>query len=242
MNSHSVLVSAGPACAKHWQMWGLFTVMCYSHQTRLVKSQHVALLLKHPGEPEHQADRACVSSSVSSFSSRLPGNPHVSLPLPPQKSYCIWVTEAFNPLCHSSIYQKPFGLVSGPETLSVVSPFWMPSQPACLHPDWPYMKARNQQTVCEQMFLRRLANDWSPKLCCCHYESELRLPLTQLWRGGWDARFCSMWRVETDCLGPHMVEQPPPPPLRPSLLCCHGHSHPLSLAWLEESNEKDSKL
>lgn len=65
MNSHSVLVSAGPAYAKHWLMWGLFTVLCYSHQTGLVKSQHVVLLLKHPGEPEHQADRACISSSVS---------------------------------------------------------------------------------------------------------------------------------------------------------------------------------
>lgn len=65
MNSHSVLVSADPAYAKHWLMWGLFTVMCYSHQTGLVKSQHVVLLLKHPGEPEHQADGACISSSVS---------------------------------------------------------------------------------------------------------------------------------------------------------------------------------
>lgn len=49
--------------------------MCYSHQTGPVKSQHVVLLLKHPRESEHQADSACISSSVSSFSSPLPGTP-----------------------------------------------------------------------------------------------------------------------------------------------------------------------
>lgn len=104
-NSHSVLVSAGPACAKHWPMWGLFTVICYSHQTRLVKSQHVALLLKHPGEPEHQADRACVSSSVSSFSSPLPGNPHSTPTFPfflcPLRSHT--VSESLKLSTHSVI-------------------------------------------------------------------------------------------------------------------------------------------
>lgn len=81
---------------------GCFAEMCYSHQTGLVKSQHVVLLLKHPRESKHQADRACISSSVSSFSSPLPGTPHsaptFSFFLAPHKSYCIWVTAAFNPL------------------------------------------------------------------------------------------------------------------------------------------------
>lgn len=67
INSHSVFVSTDPAYAKHWLMWGLFTVMCYSHQTGLEKSQHVVLLLKHPREAQHQSDRICISSSVSSF-------------------------------------------------------------------------------------------------------------------------------------------------------------------------------
>lgn len=52
---------------------GLFTGVCYSHQTGLVKSQHVVLLPKHRGESEHQTDTTCISSTVSSLSAPLPG-------------------------------------------------------------------------------------------------------------------------------------------------------------------------
>ena len=63
-------------------------------------------------------------------------------------------------------------------------------------------------------------------------QGDVRLPLTQLWRGGWDARFCPMWRVGMDSPGPRTEEQPLFPPLLSSSPCCHGRSHPLSWAWL----------
>lgn len=113
--------------------------MCYSHQTGLVKSQHVVLLLKHPRELEHQADVACVSSSVSWFSSPLPGNPHStptsSFSVAPSQVNNIWVTTTFNPLCRSSIYPKPFVLVPGPWSLSSLRIVSWVSQPVCTQTD-----------------------------------------------------------------------------------------------------------
>lgn len=115
---------------------GLFTGMCYSHQTGLVKSQHVVLLPKHRGESEHQTDTTCISSTVSSLSAPLPGTPSLQRHPPPFPSswppYCIWVTTAFNSLCHSSICTKWFGLVSGPKSLPVIHPARVSGQPACL--------------------------------------------------------------------------------------------------------------
>lgn len=81
----SLPVSTGPPYAKRGLVWGLFTEMCYSHQTGPLKSQHVVLLLEHPGESQHQADSACISSSVSSFSSLIPGTP-----TPPPKFPSSW--------------------------------------------------------------------------------------------------------------------------------------------------------
>lgn len=49
------LVSTRPTYA-NGRVWGLFSQMCYSHQTELVKSQHVVLQLKHFWESEDQAD------------------------------------------------------------------------------------------------------------------------------------------------------------------------------------------
>lgn len=66
-------VSAGPAHVRHG-VRGLFTEMCYPHQTGVVKSQHVVLLFKHSRERE--ADSACISFSLSSYSSHLPGTAH----------------------------------------------------------------------------------------------------------------------------------------------------------------------
>ena len=156
---HSMLVSAGPAYAKHWLMWGLFAEMCYSHQTGLVKSQHVVLLLKHPRESKHQADRACISSSVSSFSSPLPGTPPpnstptFSFFLAPHKSYCKWVTAAFNPLPPFFYLPKTISVwVSGREKLSVIYAACVPSQPACLHPELTTHESKHQRTMWDQMF------------------------------------------------------------------------------------------
>lgn len=117
---------------------GLFTGMCYSHQTGLVKSQHVVLLPKHRGESEHQTDNLylfhCQFTFRPSSWHPLPPTPPptVSFFLTPHKSYCIWVTTAFNSLCHSSICTKWFGLVSGPKSLTVIHPARVSGQPACL--------------------------------------------------------------------------------------------------------------
>lgn len=117
---HSLPVTMGAAYAKYGLMWGLFTEMCYSHQTALVKTLNVVLLLRRPGDSEHQADMACISSSVSSFSSPLPGRPPPP-PLHPHLFFLAGPTQVFlylshhsttNPLCRSSIYPKPFGVLS----------------------------------------------------------------------------------------------------------------------------------
>lgn len=124
---------------KYGQMWGLFTEMCYSHQTGLVKTKHVVLLLKHPRDSKHQADMACISSSVSSFSSPLPGTPHYtptfSFLLGPHKSYYMSHHSKTNPVCHSSMYPKPFCVVSGLENLSAIYPLCIPTQLACNQSD-----------------------------------------------------------------------------------------------------------
>lgn len=63
---------------------------------------------------------------------------------PPHKSYCIWVSHhhCFQPP-PSFFYlnQNQFSLVSGPKSLSVIYQVCVPSQSACLHPEWPHMKA-----------------------------------------------------------------------------------------------------
>lgn len=119
-----------------------------------------------PGSPNiRQTGLVSLPLSVSFpplFLANPTPHPPYPFPSPPHKSYCIWVTAAFNPLCHSSTYPKPFVLVSGPESLSVISPVCVLSQPACLHPDWPHIKAGNQRPMWDQMFLLRLANEWSP--------------------------------------------------------------------------------
>lgn len=64
-----------------------------------------------------------------------PLHPHLfALAGPTQVILYQRVTTAFNPLRHFCSYPKPFCLVSGPESASVIYPVCVPSQPACLHP------------------------------------------------------------------------------------------------------------
>lgn len=73
-----------------------------------------------------------------------------------------------NPLCHSSIYPKPFSVVSGLDNLSAIHPLHVPTQPARLQLEWPHMKAGNHWTMWDQMFLLRLADMWSPHTALQH--------------------------------------------------------------------------
>lgn len=144
---------------------GLFTGMCYSHQTGLVKSQHVVLLPKHRGESEHQTDNLylfhCQFTFRPSSWHPLPPTPPptVSFFLTPHKSYCIWVTTAFNSL--SALNDSAWCLAQR-VCLSSIQLVSRGSLPACLRPEWPHMKARNQATTWDQMFYLGLANWWCP--------------------------------------------------------------------------------
>lgn len=149
---------------------GLFTGMCYSHQTGLVKSQHVVLLPKHRGESEHQTDTTCISSTVSSLSAPLPGTPSLQRhppPFPsswPHTSHTVSESQRLSTpsvILLSALNDSAWCLAQR-VCLSSIQLVSRGSLPACLRPEWPHMKARNQATTWDQMFYLGLANWWCP--------------------------------------------------------------------------------
>lgn len=91
---HGPPVSTGPTYA-NGRVWGSFSQMCYSHQTELVKSQHVVLLLKHFWESMDQADGMLESLflSVHIPPPQLPGIPPPLFPSHPART-SLTVTES----------------------------------------------------------------------------------------------------------------------------------------------------
>lgn len=65
--------------------------------------------------------------------------------------------------------QNQFGLVSGPKSLSVIYPVCVLRLPACLHPEWPHMKADHVVPDVLPQYSRQVkpAHSSLADCCCC---------------------------------------------------------------------------